>query len=332
MNKKRFYKVITHPATTAIVDLCTFGGFLVSVWVNNNFFKAVLFAIFSIVFLYSFIFILTRWLSIKRAKRNIQRSSLRNSEDISTQIHLFFHDLRDCNNYLDIHSNLSSELFRSKALNLCNRIEKFFNSVLQTNNSVNVCIKLLDTNSISDSDYRKWKTYTFVRSQSTDTNRSNHDKEYASITENTDFEMIVSDEPEFRSINYFISENLENTKREYNEKYEKDNKHFKNSNPDASYKSTIVVPIRVSADLASPRLKIDSSKYSHHILGFLCIDSDETFDDVEKDFRFSIFMNSAKYACAFADSLYHFFESYLIHRIFEQQPFATTSKEDCNEK
>lgn len=48
---------------------------------------------------------------------------------------------------------------------------------------------------------------------------------------------------------------------------------------------------------------------------FLCIDSEETFDDEKNNYKYSQFMSSIKYACAISDSLYHFFESYLIKEI-----------------
>lgn len=51
------------------------------------------------------------------------------------------------------------------------------------------------------------------------------------------------------------------------------------------------------------------------LLVFLCIDSEETFDDEKNNYKYSQFMSSIKYACAISDSLYHFFESYLIKEI-----------------
>lgn len=326
--KSLLVRIVSNPLTVIICDVCTIASAFLPGLDNNVVLKTVIILAIAIAFLATVFYIIFRWFSIKRIKINLQNDYMQKQFKIGELLHPFFHELRNSNNFLDTHDNVSEDTFKDKARILCNQIEKVFTKIWQTKNDVCVCIKLIDVNSISSSDYTKWKTYTFVRSSSTDTKRNLLDEEREPIANNTDFEVIVSNDTRFKGFNCFYSENLDKTKAEFPDRY---SKVFINSHPDASYKSALVLPIRIPAKYSAPELKIDISKCAYHILGFLCIDSDETFDDEEHNFKYSIFMNSRHYGSAFADSLYHFFESYLLKQLKkaeESQKNSVKEKED----
>lgn len=313
--KERLSRWAANPIVVVVCDLCTIAGFILALVFQNNVIKIILFSLCTAIILYTVIFISIRWFSINRAKRNIQQNYHDRVRNMSKLTHIFFHELRDYNNYLKITETIKDSEFHDKAVNICNSIESFFTSVLETKSKTCVCIKLLDIDSISNHDYKTWKTYTFARSASTDTRRYNDDDKREPITENTDFEILVSNEKEFSQYNYFHSVNLEKTSKQFLQDHKRQ---FLNSHHNATYKSTIIVPIRILTKLASPQLGLNPKTTRYHILGFLCIDSEETFDEDGHNYRYNTFMNSIQFACAFADSLYHFFESYLLKRLFDE--------------
>ena len=209
-------------------------------------------------------------------------------------------------------NNPSIVTFRDKAALLCNRIEQIFTAALSTTEPVSVCIKFIKTDSILDADIMDAEVYTFARSSSTQSSRLLLDMKNNppdKIIENSDFEMIVSDERLFRNIEFFACENLDAYPDAYMKEYKKA---FTNSHQNPPYKSTIVVPIRTNIENVSERLKHQSkSTNCYHIVGFLCIDSEEIFVASE-DHRFTRFKNTVELAQSIADSLYPFLEEYLI--------------------
>ncbi len=242
---------------------------------------------------------------------NIETQFLEKEKNAGNYTHKFFHALRDWTNYLDNNETATKETFKDKAKDLCNLVDDFYSDFLD-DDTINVCIKLFDLESTKELDYRKWKTYTFVRSNSSDTNREEYDKQLVEISKNTDYEIILSDDPQFQGIYCFVSENLNKTKDNFVEKY---NKEFVCYNPKHKYQSKIIVPIRIRSDYVSKKYSFSSGEFSHHIIGFLCIDSERNYDNVLSDYRYSTFNLSVNYAKSFADSLYHFFDSYLIKEI-----------------
>ena len=318
MNKKAknsFKRIIDSPGFALIGFICSLVGLIVSL-TNNNWILKLICAIFLFVCLVLIIiFILVRWFSIRSAKMNIENQFLEKEKNAGNYNHKFFHTLRDWTNYLDNNENVTRETFKDKAKDLCNLVDDFYTDFLD-DDTINVCIKLFDYESTKESDYGKWKTYTFVRSNSSDTNREEYDKQLIEISKNTDYEIILSNDPQFQGVYCFVSENLKKTKEVFIEKY---NKEFVCYNPKHKYQSKIIVPIRIRSDYVSKKYDFASNTFSHHIIGFLCIDSERTYDNVLSDYRYSTFNLSVNYAKSFADSLYHFFDSYLINEITFQK-------------
>ena len=263
-----------------------------------------------------------RTFGLRRAKRNIQAISLAKNKEIFERIHAFYHYLRDYISMIDKYNN--REQFFDKATLLCNIIKEIFSKVLETE-AVSVCIKCIKTESILNKDIEEWEVYTFACSTSTNQNRLNYNRadKHDKIIENTDLEIIVSDDSQFKDFNCFYSEDLDTYRIEFYNKY---NKEFRNSNP--PYKSEIISPIRIKFDNVSKVLQQNVEKKNYfHVIAFLCIDSEEKFIDSKNDFRFSTFNNSVYLANALGDSLYHFFESYLTKDIMK-----TFSDSDDKEK
>ena len=138
------------------------------------------------------------------------------------------------------------------------------------NIEVCVCIKIFNnTSSKRTKSIEQMRTITLCRSNNTPIDRTNNERP-VKVIENSDFELILEEDR-----GYFSSHNLE--------LYEKACKKIKNitykNSSDYTYKSTIVVPIRVQSDLIS---KIKNANTivnkTHNVYGFLCLDSDKPFN------------------------------------------------------
>lgn len=156
---------------------------------------------------------------------------------------------------------------------LCNCIEELVSFRLGKSR-VCVCIKLFDNMNLMNENVDEWKLYTVGRSHSTKANRKKKDKKPVFVRENSDFETIIKEH-----LPYLCTPNLpvyiENWEHEHAEK-------FKNSSSNYKYKSTIVFPISTPMAEADQMFqKLISSwkaKPSEHIVGFLCVDSEDVFD------------------------------------------------------
>lgn len=147
-----------------------------------------------------------------------------------------------------------------------------------------------------------------ARSLSTKRSRLSYDNTYRKpdlLADNTDFEVIVSDDAKFQDFNRFSCGDLDSYPDEFRKKYLHE---FKNSHDNPPYKSTIVIPIRIASEYLLPIFEnTRTDKLSYHALGFLCIDSEEKFISSQQDFKYNRFKNCEELACSFADSLYNFF-------------------------
>lgn len=252
-----------------------------------------------------------RVFNVRRARINLDRYHLAISKKTFVGLHSFYQELSSHLSILRKKDNISVGTFRDKATLLCNRIEEIFTTVLNTRERVSVCIKFIKTDSILNNDILNAEIFTFARSPSTSPERLKYDNSGTppdKIKENSDFEMIVSNESQFKGVDYFACENLDDYSEIYKEKY---NKPFMNSHLNPPYKSAIVVPIRSKIEYVSEKLKRETNnRNSYHIVGFLCIDSEEQFG-VSEDHRLTRFKNAVELACLIGDTLYPFLEEYL---------------------
>lgn len=226
-------------------------------------------------------------------------------KECSEEIHKFFHNIRD--NLCSISFNCDNSNYLEQILrNACSDIEAIFNK-LWKNQKVSVCIKHIITEKQMDKDFRQWKIETIARSSSTRQSRNKNNKKPVLITDNSDFMIIIS--PDFED-SVFSCMDLTKVKKEFQETY---NEVYRNSTKDflKYYKSTIVVPIRVQVDKMNPQLReswIENIDY--HLIGFLCIDTEDVFSGYVSQFDSGI-----ELAKALADILYKLMENSLVANI-----------------
>ena len=310
-SKTTIEKITSNAWVVLFFNICSLFGLILSCVFGNQWCILVFSILLAVLICIISSYLMYRVFAVRRAKRNIEKTHLAIRKETGELFHRFFHDLRDCNSFLDKNRDVNQEVFKDKATLLCNQIEKIFNRMLDAKTAV--CIKLFRTDTILDKDIDEWEIQTFVRSSSTSDERYQYDRKSDKIIENTDFEIILRDVGKAKQKDFFYAVNI----KKYIDYFEKESgEKFRNSHENYQYNSAIVVPIRIKASNMHPELKkLCTDKDYFHVVGFLCIDTEETFDDVKHNYKYSQFMSSLKYACAISDSMYHFFESYLIKEI-----------------
>lgn len=311
LQKLLIEKITNNAWLVLFFNICSLFGLILSCVFGNQWCILVFSILLAVLICIISSYLIYRVFAVRRAKRNIEKTHLAIRKETGELFHSFFHDLRDCNSFLDKNKDVEERVFKYKASLLCNQIEKIFNRLLDIKTAV--CIKIIKTDTILNKSIDEWEVKTFVRSSSTSDERYKYDRKSDKIIDNTDFEIILRDIGDFKQQDYFFAENIDR----FREVFEtKSGEKFRNSHEDFPYKSAIVVPIRIKVSDMHPDLKkICNDDDFFHVVGFLCIDSEETFDDEKNNYKYSQFMSSLKYACAISDSLYHFFESYLIKEI-----------------
>lgn len=312
-SEKRFdiNKIVNNGWFILAGNFASFIGLIVSVIGKNIICQIIFTTISSLLGCSIAFYMFYRVFNLKRARRNIYKFNLAINQNTYKWLHSFYKDLQEYYSTLRRKDSVSKEWIHDKAVLLCNRTQQVFTAALATNSDVSVCIKFFETE-LLDSNLLYSKVYTFARSTSTQPERLNYDLNPLGvdrIIDNSDFKMIVSDKPPFQDIDHFACEDLDSYPTEYAQKYKEA---FKNSHFNPPYKSAIVIPIRTKIDNVSKALDkqplIKNNNY--HIIGFLCIDSEEKFNASE-DFRLTRFRNCVELAFAIGESLYPFFEEYL---------------------
>lgn len=308
-------QVVNNPWFILVCNIISIVGFFLSFTVQNEICKIITCAICAVLVLVVTLYLFFRIAGIKKAKRNLSRNAVATNKKIYKYIHSFYHNLRNYLNVIQQDDAFSSRHFSDKAALLCNHMEKVFTIALDVKEPVSVCIKRIKTSSILNGNIKDWELCTFARSTSTQRERfeyDRNDRDPDKITDNSDFEMIVSNDKQFRNVNCFYTGDLEAYAVEYEKKY---GVKFNNSHFQPPYKSTIIVPIRIDSDYMSTTLKakIGDSRY-YHIVGFLCIDSEEKFLK-EDEIRYERFKNCVELAFSMGDALYTFLEDYLVKDI-----------------
>jgi len=195
---------------------------------------------------------------------------------------------------------------------LTNYIETLLKSYLHT--KVCICIKIIEAenNNISE-----WKVKTIARSLNTPRSRKEKDGIAISVYKNSDLNTIITknaspEEYHGKKIEAFTPEGfLAPNISALAEAWKKVGLEYSNTTEEweDDYSSTIVVPIRIASGHASEKIKKKRSKdptARYHIIGFLCLDSKDTFEnDIE------IFTSASKLLKSFADSLYPMIEKHI---------------------
>ena len=296
---ERIKNFVTHPITQLIGFIFTIGGSFVSNIVLNEKIWSILLFIGSCIFggvLYPYI------------RRVYQAPNI---------IRLYNDTLSQCAKKLtDTNGVIRNGKIQSRAelkpyLNeVCAQIRKAIETLYfllsGKRRSFAICIKEIITPEIYNSDPSTWSTQTIARVCDNLVDRENLDNTPQQIVSNTSFyESVV------KNLSPWTSRNLIKTQTTYHEA------HNDYLNPDTRflefYRSTIVVPIKQQESEVSQVIKeLDDANCCEniHYLGFLCIDSLETFDDNDKNFEILII-----FATIFAQLFYPFFEEYLVNKI-----------------
>ena len=237
-----------------------------------------------------------------------RRDFIKNNDNqvlkISELLHNHFHMLRNYMAQLNNRSVGNNE-FQKNMEKLCDNLSKLFSTILDAD--MNVCIKTLLTNEIMSNNISKWKIQTFCRSSNSPHSRFLSDHQPVRVADNYDFQTIISD----TKTDFFATPNLEHTIQQLAENgivYNNSTEKYLEK-----YHSTIVIPIRIQNHYANDILLLKKYINNFHVIGFLCIDSLETFSDTEIS---SIkFKHATQYAKFLGDSLYNVMELNIVSQL-----------------
>lgn len=286
-------------------------GLIITIVVDNEYVRMGTLIFFLLYIIGLTVFIIIRYFSLKRIKNNLidaqqknMDSKLRKLSESNRHIYSYLkNETADINNS----SNVDPNNYKNVIIKCCDALNNYFKEYLEVDTSV--CIKMIKTDTILDDNVLEWDIETLGRCTSSKFERCVDDHVPCKVHENSDFETILSGKE-----NYFASPNLNETIENFKQRKEK----FKNSRENFLdfYKSAIVTPISINMKKISNNLQpysnpeMKETQLSYHVLGFLCIDSMETFD-----LNSNKFFNAVEQARAFSDALYPLMEAYLITQI-----------------
>lgn len=113
-----------------------------------------------------------------KAKNALERKFFVKNKELATEMHKFFHNLRDYSSSLYSLNILTLEDVKDRCVHICNYIELIYNQLFKEylgDDKVSVCIKLIKNDSIFDADYNNWEMLTIARSNTTDQKRNRID-------------------------------------------------------------------------------------------------------------------------------------------------------------
>ena len=267
---------------------------------------------FILIYLFSIgIYIIKNIINISKAKMELDKDYFIKNSKLSSAMHKYYHNLRNCISSLDTSKILSYKDVVLHCQSICNYLSDFykalFNNILE-DYTISVCIKIIKTESVFDENFNDWTMETIARSTSTDQKRSRVDKNPIRISENSDFKIILSS-------NYkdelFSFSDMRNIKEDFLQTYKIPYANSRGNDFLDFYRSTIVVPIKIDGGYASKKFKLYNNNIENKdvVLGFLCIDSMKIFETETEKNLFSI---GVEYAKSLGDSLYLLFEKILI--------------------
>lgn len=246
----------------------------------------------------------------QHAQTELEREYFRRNTNSASELHKFNYNLINITSSICSLKILTYQDVVDKYINLCDYLVEFYNSLFYGylgNNKISVCIKLVKTEMIFDENYMEWSMETIARSASTDHKRSSIDSKPVKISENTDFQIILSDKyPD----ELFAICDMRNIKNDFFQLYNMPYQNSRGENFLEYYQSTIVIPIKSEYKYIDKDLKAENTRDNgNFVLGFLCIDSMKAF---ETEAEQNIFRIGVEYTKSFATTLYPLFEKVLI--------------------
>lgn len=305
-------KINGNPYFIFIVSVCSIIGFVFSLVSDNIIIKIiaiVLIFIIAILLIYKIF-----------SRQNLEKAVSKKYEDILSEIYEIIESINFTfkKNFDNIkNKNIGTyEHLNSLLKPLSDSISDLAQIIIKERSSV--CIKIIETESLMNNDFKKWKIRTIARSKSTKPNRQRKDNQAVNVSENSDFCTIIEGNDPNYGDNFIVPDldELEVLWKEVGWTYLNSTKNYKNL-----YKSTIVFPIRTKADMVADVIKNgeDNPCFAvYHVIGFLCWDSKKKFNGNDKSF-----LELVDILESFADSLYPLLENYIVLQIQKKIPNDT---------
>ena len=312
--KQLMHKANNSPVYVFFASLSSILGFIALLLKSNIVIQILCFVYFAALLS---VFIV-RWFSYtelnKMAKKSANESAVKIISSVIDSICNYNFEYRDCFEDIQQETDGSYSHLNNILRPLSDKLAELSKNIIGDESSI--CIKMIESESYMNSDFTKWKLVTIARSSSTRRIRANNDIGSVLVSENSDFYTIINPDDKNHS-SQFIAPSIPRIIELWSAKgipYNNSTKNFINY-----YKSTIVIPIRIKTKLVSAAIKnrmpiLNSSHYSHyHIIGFLCWDSLNEYDDNDQKFKLLTAMLESCATC-----LYPLLENYLSLLINEQ--------------
>lgn len=283
-------------------------SFIFAIAMDNIIVKIVCFVSLAAAITISLIIFIRRKYAADKITDELLKKIAEKKRDASIHIHDFMFSATKLGLQIKNTKTMTELQYKTICESLCTSMRILLNEIY--GKSINVCIKMIDTDSIMDTKYKEWKTKTLARACDKKREREVLDEQKQVVSNNTSFLNIL--DPEKNDL-FFASPNIRETIRKLKDvgiEYRNPNENFEDY-----YTSTIVTPISMKTSLVSPTItdyakmmNNDSSQY--HIIGFLCIDSEYDFTNEKGEFL------SLTYDCmTLSTLLYSMFENRIINQL-----------------
>ena len=301
---KRIYKMLERPLEfgASIVTL-------VLVLNTKNIYVNIGIVIVTVLYIISVVsYIVKSLFDVNVARQELEQSDFNSNVRIADAMHNYYHNLRDYTSSVYSTEKLTIKDVKESCKNICGYISEIYKSIFGSilgDNNISVCIKLIKTESMFDENYMNWEMETIARNTATVQGRLRDDDKTVKIADNTDFQIIISDE---YNDDLFSFADMTNIKDDFLQTYRIEYKNSRGNDFIKYYRSTIVVPVKIDCTHISKKFAAQLKKKDEKsfILGFLCIDSMKVFKTLYEKNRFSL---GVSYSKSIADSLYLFFEN-----------------------
>lgn len=293
--------IVQNPVVVLLSYIISFASFFVSC--NDNIILNSVFHGFIALYLVILtIYIAKRYFSIKTFKDNLIFQSYNDSKEIYESLLEFSDDIVDKTLKVQKNKTMESDHFKDIIKNICSIIRRTVKKT--TGEDFSVCIKSFSQTELMETDYLNMSTITLARDSDSFVKRSVNDNEKQKIADNTSFTNLLKEGallwacPNLKSIDpqLVAGATYKNPDGEYR-KY---------------YNSTVVVPIRTKIENVCQTIleysNTNNAKY--HYLGFLCVDSMQTFQEDQIEFN-----KLCNLLVALGPALYPLLENYLKNEI-----------------
>lgn len=272
--------------------------------VTDNFWLNISIYVFVAVYLITLtIYIIKRYFSVKKIKSNLTKKFYSDNKDLILMLSEFCSYVVESSLKVKKKKNIDYDYFRNILKNVCSIINKIVFKI--TGIEFSVCIKIFSQEELLETNYDNMSTITAARESKDYIKRSKLDNQKQLISNNTSFKTILDSGdllwscPDLTQVdpNVIAGSSYKNPDNDYR----------------LYYNSTVVVPIRTKIENVDKSIidySSNSEFFGYHYLGFLCIDSEDVFNDVEVN-------NKGLYnvLILLGVALYPLLENYLVNEI-----------------